>query len=340
MDIYQIQNIDHFYGDKQVLAIDEVSIPAASMVGLIGPNGSGKSTLLKLLSFMEPPTYGTILFKGQKAEPFSRDIHLKVALLPQEPYLMHRNVYDNVAYGLKIRSDTRRLSSRVKKALAQVGLEPADFARRQWFELSGGEAQRVALAARLILKPEVLLLDEPTASVDAESTQLIRKASLEARQDWGATLVVVTHDLQWIFETCDSVLHLIYGRVFARGLGCAVTGPWKIGTDGNLFKELEDGQLLVVPQPSEEHTVVILDPAKMVLSMPGKDPLLKWNANILPGIVTRLFLEKSGNTVQAAVKVADIVLTFRMTREQITQLGLHPGRDVSISYNPQDIEWQ
>ena len=64
--IYQIHDIDHYYGEKQVLSIEEVSIPSASIVGLVGPNGSGKSTLLKLLAFLEEPTYGTILFKGHK----------------------------------------------------------------------------------------------------------------------------------------------------------------------------------------------------------------------------------------------------------------------------------
>lgn len=340
MDIYHIHNMDHFYGDKQVLSIDEISIPSATIAGIIGPNGSGKSTLLKLLSFMEAPTYGSILFMGKKADPFSRDVRFKVVLLPQEPYLMHRTVFENVAYGLKIRKKTRRLSSRVKEALGQVGLESTDFARRKWYELSGGEAQRVALAARLILRPRVLLLDEPTASVDAESAGLIRKASLEAQQKWGTTLVVATHDWQWLYETCDNVLHLIHGRVFKSGLGCAVVGPWKIGSDGYLFKELEDGQLLVVPQPSEEHSMVILDPARMVISLPGKDPLLKWKSKTLKGIVNRLFLEKNGSSVQTAVKVADIVLTFRMTREQISQLGLQPGSEVCVSYDPQNIEWQ
>jgi tungstate transport system ATP-binding protein len=253
---------------------------------------------------------------------------------------MHRTVFENVAYGLKIRKKTRRLSSRVKQALGQVGLESADFAKRKWYELSGGEAQRVALAARLILKPAVLLLDEPTASVDAESAGLIRKASLEARQKWGTTLVVATHDWQWLYETCDNVLNLIHGRVFKSGLGCAVAGPWKIGSDGYLFKELEDGQVLVVSRPTEEKQRVILDPAQMTITLPGKDPLLKWNLKTLNGVVTRLFLEKNGETVQAAIKVAELVLTIRMERQQITKLGLHPGSAVCISYDPQDIEWQ
>ena len=340
MDIYHIQNLDHFYGDKQVLSIDEISIPSAAIVGLIGPNGSGKSTLLKLLSFIEAPTYGAILFRGQKAEAFSREVRFKVALLPQEPYLMHRSVFENIAYGLKIQKKTRRLASRVEQALSQVGLESADFARRKWYELSGGEAQRVALAARLILRPRVLLLDEPTASVDTESAGLIRQASLNARRKWGTTLVVATHDWQWLYETCDNVLHLIHGRMLKSGLGCAVTGPWKIGGEEFLHKELEDGQLLVVGKPTDAKQRVILDPAQMTITLPGKDTLLNWNLKTLDGVVTRLFLEMSGETIQAAIKVAELVLTVRMQRQQVTKLGLHPGSAVSISYDPHEIEWQ
>ena len=215
--MYHLQNIDHYYGDKQVLSIEDISIPPASITGLIGPNGSGKSTLLKLLVFLEEPTYGTIFFKGKKVAPFADTVRFRVTLLPQEPYLLRRSVYENVAYGLKIRGDTNDLKGRVGEALAQVGLAPENFARRKWTALSGGEAQRVALAARLVLRPEVLLLDEPTAMVDADSGRLIRKASLRAREEWGTTLIVATHDWQWLYETCDTVLHLLHGNFLKAG---------------------------------------------------------------------------------------------------------------------------
>ena len=337
--MYRISYIEHFYGDKQVLAIEEAAIPGASITGLIGPNGSGKSTLLKLLGFLEEPTYGTILFKGRQAAPFADAIRFKVTLLTQEPYLMRRSVFDNVAYGLKIRGAGSDLRSRVGEALAQVGLEPENFAIRKWSALSGGEAQRVALAARLVLKPEVLLLDEPTASVDAQSARLIRKASLQAREEWGATLVVATHDWQWLYETCDTVLHLLHGRLFKGGLGCTVHGPWRIGPPGMLQKELEDGQVLVAPEPGEGNQIAVLDPARLKIVLPGREPLLRWNGRTLTGRVTRLFLERNGDTVQTAVKVGELVITLRLQRDRIEALGIYPGRKVDIFYNPGEIEW-
>ncbi len=339
MAMYQIQDIDHYYGDKQVLSIEDVSISPASIVGLIGPNGSGKSTLLKLMGFLEEPTYGTILFKGQKVIPFFFFFRFRITLLTQEPYLMRRSVFDNVAYGLKIRGDTSDLKGRVGEALAQVGLDPETFARRKWVALSGGEAQRVALAARLILKPEVLLLDEPTASVDSHSARLIRKASLKAREEWGTTLVVATHDWQWLYETCDTVLHLLHGRLFKGGLGCVVYGPWRIGQKDLLQKELEDGQVLVAPKPDEGKQIAVLNPSRLKIMLPGKDPLLKWNINTLNGFVTRSFLERNGDTVQTAIKVAELVITLRLKRNKVEFLRLYPGKEVSIAYDPRDIEW-
>jgi tungstate transport system ATP-binding protein len=337
--LYHIQNVDHYYGTKQVLSIDDVSIPEAAIIGLIGPNGSGKSTLLKLMGFLEEPTYGSIFFKGLKAGPFASDTRFKVTLLPQEPYLMQRTVFENVAYGLKIRSDLKRLKSRVEDAMLQVGLAPESFARRRWSALSGGEAQRVALAARLLLKPEVLLLDEPTANVDTDSARLISKASLKARDEWGTTLVVATHDWQWLFETCDSVLHLLHGRLFKGGLGCAVYGPWKFGWEGFLQKELEDGQVLVAPSPEEGKQVAILDPSRLKIVLSSKSPLLKWKIGSLNGFVTRLFLESNGQTVQTAIKIAELVVTIRIHREQVELLKLYPGKEVGIQYEPKEIEW-
>jgi tungstate transport system ATP-binding protein len=337
--MYTVKDIDHFYGDKQVLSIEDVSLPTESIVGLIGPNGSGKSTFLKLLGFFEEPTYGAIHFKGQKAVPFSEEVRFRVTLLPQEPYLMRRSVYDNVAYGLKIRGDTNDMKSRVDEALNLVGLEPANFARRKWQALSGGEAQRVALAARLILKPEVLLLDEPTARVDSHSARLIRRASLKAREEWGTTLVVATHDWPWLYETCDTVLHMLHGRLFKGGLGCAVHGPWRLGQRNMLHKELEDGQVLIVPQPDKDQHTAVLDPAKLQIALPGKDPLLKWNFHTLKGSVTRLFLERSGQMVQTTVKVAELTITLRLELEKVEALKLYPGKEVNISFDPQKIEW-
>ena len=205
--LYEAFDLALDYGSQPALRLAHLSVSAGSILGLTGPNGCGKSTLLKILAFLLPPSRGRLLFRGHEiADP--APARREVTLLLQEPYLLHRTVFDNVAFGLKLRRDNAGREARVAEALAMVGLDTERFARRRWFELSGGEAQRVALASRLVLRPAALLLDEPTASLDAKSTARIHEAALKARQAWGTTLVIVSHDHAWLAGVADEILDL------------------------------------------------------------------------------------------------------------------------------------
>jgi tungstate transport system ATP-binding protein len=164
-----------------------------------------------MLAFLEPPAKGTIHFLGHPASAKSA-VNRQVTLLVQEPYLLKRTVFANVAYGLRIRGKND-IPAKVARALEVVGLDPDVFARRQWFELSGGEVQRVALAARLVLKPKLLLMDEPTASLDAKSAELIHEAALSARDEYGAALVIASHDMSWLEAVTDHIHYLENGRL-------------------------------------------------------------------------------------------------------------------------------
>ena len=225
--LYDFHDIRHVYRGQTVLSIDRLELPRGGIVGVIGPNGSGKSTLLRLAGFVEWRPSGEVRFNGRPAGPFAPEVRDRVALLPQEPFLMKRTVLNNVAYGMQIRKVRENLGERVAKALSYVGLDGREFAHRPAYALSGGEAQRVALAARLILKPDVLLLDEPTSSIDALSAQLIKDAVLKARSEWGTTLVIASHDWQWLYGICDTVFHLLKGRVLGTGRENVLFGPWE-----------------------------------------------------------------------------------------------------------------
>ncbi|MBF0228637.1 MAG: ABC transporter ATP-binding protein [Desulfamplus sp.] len=216
--IFELKNVEQIYNKIKVLDIKSLAILRGTITGVMGPNGSGKTTLLKLLAFSMKPTKGNILFNGKPQYPFSKDVRFSITLLTQEPYLLKRTVYDNISYGLVLRrkhgflgNSDKQIKMKVRVAMSYVGLDFTIFAHRKWNELSGGEAQRVAMAARLALKPEVLLLDEPTASVDADSSEKIRDAALKARQDWGTTIVVASHDKNWLDGVCDTHIHLLDG---------------------------------------------------------------------------------------------------------------------------------
>jgi len=210
--LYELRNIALSYAGQVVLDIPGLDIDEDSVLGIVGHNGSGKSTLLRLLAFLEDPDQGEIRFRDRICS--SKDEHLRrqATLLTQTPYLLKRTVFGNVAYGLKTRR-IKHAEQAVFDALNMVGLPPDRFARRRWHQLSGGERQRVALASRLVLQPDVLLLDEPTSNLDLESTGLTRKAMLQAREQWSTNLIVVSHDLDWLSRVSNRTLSMSRGRI-------------------------------------------------------------------------------------------------------------------------------
>ncbi len=335
--IYRLTGIRHYYGAAKVLDINDLEIKTGSIIGLIGANGSGKSTLLKMLAFALKPTEGRIFYKGREASGFSPEVRSRVTLLTQKPYLLKRTVFENIIYGLKIRNDLDRLEERTARVMSDVGLDFKGFAHRKWNQLSGGEAQRVALAARLILRPEVLLLDEPIASVDTRSAQMIRKASIKARDDWGATLVIASHDLQWLYSISDHQFSIFNGNLFPTGVETIISGPFEKIDDHTVSKGLDDGQSLRLKAPAGDREHAIIKKRHIVLD-PGKQ-LEPDRFTRLSGRIASMLLEKRTGRIMTTVLVQDLTFVLDLTREQISGLELFPGKDVSIGFCPENAEW-
>ncbi|MGE0085513.1 MAG: energy-coupling factor ABC transporter ATP-binding protein [Desulfococcaceae bacterium] len=336
--VYRVRNLRHYYNSHPVLDIPELEIGKSSIVGLMGPNGSGKSTLLRLLGFIDAPCAGEIFYKGKPEKPFSPAVLSQVTLLPQKPYLMKRSVWKNVMYGLRLRKHTENPEQLASGALQRVGLEPSQFGHRHWHELSGGETQRVALAARLALRPEVLLLDEPTASVDAANIQRIREISLQTRAEWGTTIVIASHDLQWLHEVCDQVFHIFKGRIFGSGHESIVFGPWFPGK-GNLWeKPVQENQRLAVSKPPHEHSVAVFPRESLRIAIPEEknrpDGLYR-----MQGTVSRMTLEKNSGHIITAVRMGSVMLTLPLAESEIRNLHLYPGRAVNLHYDPLAVRW-
>ncbi|EKO38127.1 MAG: ABC-type cobalt transport system, ATPase component [Solidesulfovibrio magneticus str. Maddingley MBC34] len=222
--LYELDHVVQRYGEREVLHLDALAVPEGAIIGLVGPNGGGKSTLLRLLAFLETPAEGTILYRGEPAGGREYALRGEVTCFPQEPYLLKRSVRANVAFGLEARGATD-VAERVATALALVGLDPARFAGRMWHQLSGGEVKRVALAARLALRPRALLLDEPTANLDRDSAELVRRAVTTARERHGTTLVISGHDHEWLKAICDDMLWIRDGQLAAPSTE-AGHAPW------------------------------------------------------------------------------------------------------------------
>lgn len=190
---YHLEKIQQIYRGRTVLDVPEMEIKRGEILAVAGPSGAGKSTLLRLLSFLERPARGNLAFNGQPAGP---DLPIaerrRVTMLFQAPHLLRRSVTANLAYGCSLRGKNPSpalLSAWLDRlGLGQLAHQPAR-------NLSAGEAQRVALGRALLVEPEVLLLDEPTANLDPFNVALIETILKEEQARLGFTLILVTHNL-------------------------------------------------------------------------------------------------------------------------------------------------
>lgn len=213
--MYELKNITRLFKDQKVLEIPDLSIPGGEITAFVGPNGAGKSTLLSLIAFLQRPEIGSIRFQGRKVRydrNHLRDIRLKVTLVHQHPFVFRGSVFSNVTYGLRVRGVSHtEWESRAEEALERVGLD--GFEGRHARSLSGGEMQRLALARAVILKPLVLLLDEPTAHVDSSRTASIESLIKQLHKELDLTVVLATHDMNQASNLTGRIVSLESGHI-------------------------------------------------------------------------------------------------------------------------------
>ncbi len=210
---YAIENVSKTYGGRQVLGVERLDIHPGEILAIVGPSGSGKSTLLRLLNFLEPPSGGRILYGGESFESnrdVSLDLRRSVTTVAQRPVLLNRSVRANVEFGLRLRGRRDNVSD-VRRALDKVGLAALEGQPAR--TLSGGEAQRVALARAMVIKPFVLLLDEPTANLDPYNVTVIEEAVRRLNTEEGTTIVLVTHNVFQARRLAHRVVLILDGKI-------------------------------------------------------------------------------------------------------------------------------
>lgn len=214
-DFLVLKNITKAFGKSVVIDDLDLTIKRGTMVTLLGPSGCGKTTVLRLVAGLESPTSGQIFIDGEdvtKSSIQNRDICIvfqSYALFP------HMSIGDNVGYGLRMQGvPVEERQKRVKEALELVDLE--GFEDRYVDQISGGQQQRVALARALILKPKVLLFDEPLSNLDANLRRSMREKIRELQQRLGITSLYVTHDQTEAFAVSDEVIVMNKGKIMQK----------------------------------------------------------------------------------------------------------------------------
>ena len=224
----ELKEISYTYGNgspQEIRALNHINltIPDGQFIGLIGHTGSGKSTLIQHLNGLVKATEGDILYNGQSiyAEGFSmKSLRSKVGLVFQYPehQLFETDVFTDVCFGPKnLGLDEQTIHSRAREALDLVGLD-ASYDKISPFELSGGQKRRVAIAGVLAMKPEVLILDEPTAGLDPRGRDEILDQVAKLHREQGMTVVLVSHSMEDVARYVDRIIVMNHGSVAFDGV--------------------------------------------------------------------------------------------------------------------------
>ena len=211
----QVRDLNFYYGKFHALKNISLDIAKNQVTAFIGPSGCGKTTVLRLVAGLEKPSEGQIFIDGEDVT--HRSIQQRDICMVFQSYALfpHMSLGENVGYGLKMLGVSRaEVKTRVKEALAMVDLE--GFEDRYVDQISGGQQQRVALARALILKPKVLLFDEPLSNLDANLRRSMRDKIRELQKQFNITSLYVTHDQSEAFAVSDTVLVMNKGHKIGR----------------------------------------------------------------------------------------------------------------------------
>lgn len=224
-----IENLTHIYNvgspfETKALNNISLNIEKGEFIGLIGHTGSGKSTLIQHLNGLLKPSKGKIIVNGfdiTKKDVLLREIRQKVGLVFQYPehQLFEETVYKDVAFGpINLGLKEEDINVRVKEAIELVGLQFEEIKDRSPFELSGGQRRRVAIAGVVAMKPEVLILDEPTAGLDPRARDEILDQIKALHEKYNITIILVSHSMEDIARLVDRIIVMHKGSIALTGV--------------------------------------------------------------------------------------------------------------------------
>jgi D-methionine transport system ATP-binding protein len=201
-------------GSDFILQDISLQIEPAEKIGIVGASGAGKTSLLRLLNGLTSPTQGKIFWQNTSTEQLQPiKLRRSVALAPQEPKLLGMNVFDALAYPLRLQQlSSSAIQTKIDTCTKMLLIPPEWFVRTE-LQLSLGQRQLVAIARALILQPEVILLDEPTSALDRGLANHLLTVLNELNQTQNLTIIMVNHQLELIKNFCDRLLFLSYGRL-------------------------------------------------------------------------------------------------------------------------------
>jgi ABC-type Fe3+/spermidine/putrescine transport system ATPase subunit len=339
----RLERLTRRYGSVTALDGLTLDIGGGTVTALLGPSGCGKTTALKLMAGLLDPTGGRVLFDGRDVTDVPAERRGAVMVFQDHRLFPYLSAGDNVAFGLRMRGVPRRQRRReAEAALERVGLD--GLADRRPAELSGGQQQRVALARALVLQPEVLLLDEPLANLDAHLREGMRELILDVQRELELTTVVVTHDQEEAVVLAEDIALLFDGRLHQHGAPRtffehpATERTARFFGAANLVAGRRHGDRVHTPignlrvpdgAPGGEEVWLAIRPERLVV---GGDPASD-GQHVQGRVVSSAFL---GTRTRAMVEVAGVRLTVDVADDALADVG--PGTLLTLGL-PAEALW-
>jgi ABC-type sulfate/molybdate transport systems ATPase subunit len=350
---YRLRNVVRRYRESrsgrsiEALRVGKLDVKAGEILAVVGHNGSGKSTLLETMAFLQRPDEGAVLLDGH--DPWMQKAHLsarrRCPMLLQNTVLFGTTVLKNVMYPLRMRGISRAEARRqAGEVLRLVRLEA--LAKRGPRELSGGERRRVALARLLVLKPEMLLLDEPTGHVDHANEQLIEELIRDLHARTGMTVVLASHNTRQAATLSDRTVTLVAGRLIDGTIDNLLSGT--LHTEGQLCTFSSDnGLTLRFPSemvfleegetcPSGKTTVEIAIDAGKLRVIPTGESELPADAQPLTGRIESVRQSQNGCRLRIRLCQGQQVRA-EMPLVELQRLKLGPGMSVRLELEPKAV---
>ena len=305
----ELKNINKTFDKYKASDNVNFGIEKGSLVGLLGPSGSGKTTILRMIAGLETPDSGDIIIDGKRVNdvpPGKRGIGF---VFQNYALFRYMTVYENIAFGLRVqKADKKKIDDRVKELIKLIGLEGLE--KRYPSQLSGGQRQRVAFARALAPNPQLLLLDEPFAAIDAKVRQELRTWLKDMIEKLGVTSIFVTHDQDEAVEVADQIIITNKGRIEQTGspreiytkpetaFTCSFFGQTSYLDDYRKFSSFEDKQ-------NVDKAIVRPEFVKVT----KKNEFQKYSSSLSEGTVERVKFR--GDTTEITVRSNNSLITAK-----------------------------
>ena len=321
----ELKDINKHYGSYK--ASDHVSfgIEKGKLIGLLGPSGSGKTTILRMIAGLEHPDSGEIIIDGKVVNDIPASQRGIGFVFQSYALFRYMTVYENVAFGLRVqKADKKYIDRRVRELIELIGLKGLE--KRYPSQLSGGQRQRVAFARALAPNPQLLLLDEPFAAIDAKVRQELRSWLKNMIEQLGVTSIFVTHDRDEAIEVADEIIITNQGRIEQKGTPLAVYQNPKTAFTASFF-----GQTSVIENYQAFHTFEQVPGAEKAIVRPEfvkvtkKNEVQKYKSSASEGVVKSVSFR--GDRLELSILVNDTLL---IARRELDENSIAVGETVDV----------